>query len=87
MAYEDYQAMVEDINPRRGPQSTSFQLDTTQDNQPYQLHDCDDLVRAAFPAYAPVEELSAFDAANYRCYMTEIQLQAIVNQQGIESSG
>ena len=87
MAYEDYQAMVEDINPRRGPQSTSFQLDNTQDNQPYQLHDCDDLVRAAFPAYAPVEELSAFDAGNYRCYMTEIQLQAIVNQQGIESSG
>ena len=81
MAYEDYQAMVEDINPRRGPQSTSFQLDSTQDNQPYQLHDCDDLVRAAFPAYAPVEELSAFDAGNYRCYMTEIQLRAIVNQQ------
>ena len=87
MAYDDYQAMVEDINPREGPQSTSFQLDESQDNQAYYLRDCDDLVRAAFPEYAPLEALSQYDARNYRCYLTELQLQSMVNQQGIQSTG
>ena len=49
--------------------------------------DWDRYVKAAYPHYAPLDELSQYDAESYRCYMTEIQLQAIVSQQGIDSSG
>ena len=44
--------------------------------------------RSALPSWASLKDTSHdLDSEVYRCCMTELQLQAIVNQQGIEGSG
>jgi hypothetical protein len=49
--------------------------------------DWDNYIRAVYPIYAPSEDLTDLGADSYRRYMTEMQLQAIVNQQGIQATG
>jgi hypothetical protein len=44
--------------------------------------------RSMLPSWAPLNYTSHdLDSEVYRCCMTELQLQAIVNQQGIEGTG
>jgi hypothetical protein len=44
--------------------------------------------RIMLPSWAPLKDTSRdLDSEVYRCCMTELQLQAIVNQQGIEGTG
>ena len=44
--------------------------------------------RNMLPSWAPLNNSSRdLDSEVYRCCMTELQLQAIVNQQGIEGTG
>jgi hypothetical protein len=44
--------------------------------------------RSMLPSWASLKDPSQnLDSEVYRCCMTELQLQAIVNQQGIEGTG
>lgn len=97
MSYAEYDEMAKDVrltsdffSKAKSPSlSTGFQPLNNLESQPYGW---DDLVRSAFPSYARLDERGDLDADSYRtltgtCLMTEIQIQSIVNQQGIESTG
>ena len=77
MSSDDYQHMVSEVHG------------VTDSNPQYEKDalDWDNYIKAVYPTYAPLEEIDNYSSEIYKCYMTEVQLQAIVNQQGIEATG